>query len=66
MQVSPYQRLYWIAALACVTALVYWPSTSFLYGKWVEKISLTYTHGWLTFLICIALVVRSRRPSSCG
>jgi len=61
MQVSPYQRLYWIAALACVTALVYWPSTSFLYGKWVEKISLTYTHGWLTFLICIALVVRSRR-----
>ena len=61
MQVSPYQRLYWIAALACVTALVYWPSTSFLYGKWVEKISLTYTHGWLIFLICIALVVRSRR-----
>ena len=61
MQVSPYQRLYWIAALACVTALAYWPSTSFLYGKWVDKISLTYTHGWLIFLICIALVVRSRR-----
>jgi len=61
MQGSPYRRLYWIAALACVTALVYWPSTRFLYGKWVDKVSLTYTHGWLILLICIALVWRSRR-----
>jgi len=60
MQASPYRRLYWIAALACVTALVYWPSTTFLAGKWVDKVSLTYTHGWLILLICIALVVRSR------
>jgi exosortase len=61
MQASPYRRLYWIAALACVTALIYWPSTTFLSGKWVDKVSLTYTHGWLILLICIALVVRSRR-----
>src|SRR5215469_13808737 len=61
MRASSYRRLYWIAALACVTALVFWPSTRFLYGKWVDKASLTYTHGWLILLICIALVVRSRR-----
>jgi exosortase len=61
MQASRYLRLYWIAALACVTALVYWPSTIFLYGKWLDGVSLTYTHGWLILLICIALVVRSRR-----
>ena len=61
MRASPYRRLFWIAALACVTALVFWPSTTFLYGKWVDNVSLTYTHGWLILLICIALVVRSRR-----
>jgi exosortase len=61
MQASPYLRLYWIAALAGVIALVYWPSTVFLHGKWVDKVSLTYTHGWLILLICIVLVVRSRR-----
>src|SRR5215469_3942 len=61
MRASPYQRLYWIAALACVTALVYWPSTKFLYGKWVDDASLTYTHGWLILLISIALVWRVRR-----
>jgi exosortase len=61
MQAGGYQRLYWIAALACLIALIYWPSTIFLYGKWSDAASLTYTHGWLILLICIALVVRSRR-----
>jgi exosortase len=61
MQGRTYQRLYWIAALACVTALVYWPSTKFLSAKWVDGASLTYTHGWLILVVCIALVVRSRR-----
>jgi exosortase len=61
MQASRYARLYWIAALACVVVLVYWPSTFFLYEKWSGRASLTYTHGWLILVICIALVVRSRR-----
>ena len=61
MQAPRYARLYWIAALACVVALVYWPSTIFLYEKWTDTAGLTYTHGWLILLICIALVVRSRR-----
>ena len=61
MQACPYVRLYWIAALACVTALVYWPSTVFLYGKWANLAEQTYAHGWLILAICIALVVRSRR-----
>jgi len=56
-------RLYWIAALACVVALVYWPSATFLYEKWSAKASDTdtYSHGWLILLICIGLVVRARR-----
>ena len=61
MQTARYVRLYWIAALACVVALVYWPSTVFIYQKWSDTTELTYTHGWLILLICVALVVRSRR-----
>jgi len=61
MQAARYARLYWIAALACVVALVYWPSTVFLYQKWTNTAETTYTHGWLILLICVALVVRSRR-----
>lgn len=60
MEANPYLRVYWIAALAVAVVLVYWPSTVFLYGKWVDGASLTYTHGWLILVVCIALVVRSR------
>jgi len=63
MQADRYARLYWLAALACVVSLVYWPSTAFLYEKWSAKASDTdtYSHGWLILLICIGLVVRARR-----
>jgi exosortase len=61
MQAGRYARLYWIAALACVVALVYWPSSFFLYQKWSDTAGLTYTHGWLILIICIVLVVSSRR-----
>ncbi len=61
MQALRYARLYWIAALALAVALIYWPSTVFLYGKWTDNAGRTYTHGALILLICIALVVRSRR-----
>jgi len=61
MQAGHYARLYLIAALACAVALTYWPSTIFLNEKWLDTVSKSYTHGWLILLICIALVVRSRR-----
>ena len=61
MQAVRYARLYWIAALALVVALVYCPSTVFIYQKWTNTAETTYTHGWLILLISIALVVRSRR-----
>ena len=55
-----YARLIWIAALACLVALIYWPSTLFLYGRWTDTAEETYTHGWLILLISIGLVVRAR------
>ena len=61
MHLGPYVRLFWIAALACLVALVYWPSTLFLHGKWTDTAGETYTHGWLILLICIGLVVRARQ-----
>jgi len=61
MPAARYTRLWMIAALACVVALVYWPSTLFVYEKWIDADSKTYTHGWLILLVCIALVFRSRR-----
>ena len=61
MQAGPHTRSYLIVALACVVALIYWPSTVFLYRKWIDTAGTTYTHGWLILLICIALLVRSRR-----
>jgi len=61
MQAGRYVRLWLIAALACLVALIYWPSTLFLYEKWTDAAEKTYTHGWLILLICVALIVRSRR-----
>jgi exosortase len=61
MQAPRYARLYEIAALAFLVVLVYWPSTVFLYQKWTDTAETTYTHGWLILLICVALVVGSRR-----
>ena len=62
MRAAPNTRLYWIGALACLTALVYWPSTVFLYKRWSAAVSDTdtYSHGWLILLIYIGLVVRAR------
>jgi exosortase len=61
MQVAGYARLWLIALLACVIALLYWPSIDFLiHEKWSDTASKTYTHGWLILAICIWLVFRSR------
>jgi exosortase len=61
MRPPPYVRLWLIAALACAVALVYWPSTVFLYQKWTDTDSHTYTHGWLILVVCVVLILRSRR-----
>ena len=61
MQVAPSLRLWLIATLACVVALVYWPSSVFLYQRWSDTAATTYTHGWLILLICVALTIRARR-----
>ena len=61
MQDARNVRLWMIAVLACVVALVYWPSTAFLYQQWMDTASKTYTHGWLILVVCIVLVFRSRR-----
>ena len=66
MRAARNARLYSIGALACLTALIYWPSTAFLYKRWSASVSDTdtYSHGWLILLICIGLVVRARRDLS--
>jgi exosortase len=61
MQTPPYLRLWLIALLAVVIAVVYWPSTIIFYEKWSDYSIQTFTHGWLILAICVALVVRSRR-----
>jgi EpsI family protein len=61
MQAGRFVRLWLIGALACAVALVCWPSARFFAEKWVDTADLGYTHGWLILVICIALVVRSRR-----
>ena len=61
MQVAPSLRLWLIAMLACVVALVYWPSSVFLYQRWSDTAATTYTHGWLILLVCVALTIRARR-----
>jgi exosortase len=61
MAVDRFGRLALIAGLAVTVALVCWPSSVLLADKWADTVSLGYTHGWLVFGICAALVWRSRR-----
>ncbi len=60
MQVAPHLRLWLIAMLACVVALVYWPSSVFLSQKWSDTAAEGYTHGWLIVLVCVWLAIRAR------
>ena len=60
MQVAPSLRLWLIAMLACVVALVYWQSSVFLSQKWSDTAAEGYTHGWLILLVCVWLAIRAR------
>ena len=59
-------RLWLVLALACLVALVYWPSTAVLLGQWSDFVNITYTHGWLVLAVCVALVVRRAARHRCG
>jgi exosortase len=61
MQVARSLRLWLIALLACVVALVYWPSSVFLSEKWSDMAAEGYAHGWLILLVCVWLAMRARR-----
>ncbi len=60
MHGSGSQRPWLILALACLVAVVYWPSTAVLIGQWSDFANITYTHGWLIVAICAGLVFRDR------
>ena len=60
MPAPPNLRLWLIALLACVIAVVYWPTSVYYDEKWSDTLNRTYTHGWLILIICAALVFRSR------
>jgi exosortase len=61
MQVARSLRLWLIAMLACVVALVYWPSSVFLSQRWSDTAAEGYTHGWLILFVCVWLAIRARR-----
>ncbi len=57
----PQLRLWLIAALACIVALVCWPTSQYFGEKWRDTAGTTYVHGWLILAVCVWLVLRSRR-----
>src|SRR5215469_2676919 len=54
------RRMWLILALALIVAAVYWPSTAVLAEQWTDFRNLTYTHGWLILIVCVALIVGRR------
>jgi exosortase len=60
MRVTRWQRVLAILALACLVALVYWPSAAVYAAQWSDFVNITYTHGWLIVAVCLALIVRER------
>jgi exosortase len=60
MRNSGLQRPWWILALACLVAAVYWPSAAVLVAQWCDFTNITYTHGWLILAVCAWLVYRRR------
>jgi exosortase len=60
MRIAHWQRVLAILALACLVALVYWPSSAVYAAQWSDLVNITYTHGWLILAVCLALVVRER------
>jgi EpsI family protein len=55
------QRLWLLLVLACLVAVLYWPSTALLASQWADFVNITYTHGWLILAVCVGLVVRERQ-----
>ena len=60
MRLAPSPRLWMILALALLVALIYWPSAAVYNKEWLNFANITFTHGWLVVVVCLALVLRSR------
>ncbi|MBS0581189.1 MAG: exosortase-associated EpsI family protein [Proteobacteria bacterium] len=60
MRASGSQRLWLLFTLACLVAVLYWPSTAILLSQWADFVNITYTHGWLILGVSLGLVVRER------
>ena len=60
MRIAPYVRVWLIFALACVVTLTFWPSAAVYGAQWSDFVNITYTHGWLIVLVCLALLWRAR------
>ncbi len=60
MHIAPYVRVWLIFALVCVVTLTFWPSAAVYGAQWSDFVNITYTHGWLIVLVCLALLWRAR------
>ena len=58
MRMTQSPRLWIILALAVLVTLVYWPSAAVYNKEWLNFANITFTHGWLVVLVCLALVLR--------
>ena len=61
MHIAPSLRVWLIFGLACVVTLIFWPSAAVYGAQWSDFVNITYTHGWLIVLVCLALLWRARR-----
>ena len=60
MRIAPSLRVWLILALACLVTLIFWPSAAVYGAQWSDFVNITYTHGWLIVLVCLALLWRAR------
>ena len=60
MRIAPSLRVWLILVLACVVTLIFWPSAAVYGAQWSDFVNITYTHGWLIVLVCLALLWRAR------
>src|SRR6267378_7204301 len=60
MRMTRFSRLWMFLALALLVTLVYWPSAAVYNKEWLNFANITFTHGWLVVVVCLALVLRSR------
>ena len=60
MHLPPSLRIWLILGLVCGVTLVFWPSAAVYAAQWSDLVNITYTHGWLIVVVCLALLWRAR------